>query len=522
MDVHRDIYTVKTILAHYSNNHYVKTVSDNLTNRLIIIADECHKFDYNKIKANGYRSFIYIIANVFQRCLEEKRDAQFFILVLKWVDWMADWMATWVVEQSAGGEFLSAESFLDQYYEEVRPQIRPIFADLINSFYTRSSNIMRYFGFIVAANELPWSKLARFLRDKKFRNETVYDSVTTLTPVMAKVLMKPLETKMFYFMNGLYMKCIFSDVKVLEFYVRTKPSFELKVHVRDEQLNVAIERAAAKVTSVRCKYYTSKCSPTSRNTLIMFVHGGGYVITRPEHVEIYTLRFMRHLNTAGMLSVDYTLAPAATVTQMLNELFAVYTWLTHDQDGVRNKIGFVPERIVLFGESAGASLIAGLLNMIGDLRAQYPDANVPLPHAMYCAYGPFTVVPLLYPSVVIATLDAFLSGNLLVGFTYAVCPKFSDNGQLNEKLVTEYKAHPYHTPLKYKHFDRLQDVKVFLLTSSCCPMLDYTLQYARMWTQPIEVHIADRQPHNFFLLVASSSARRETRIAIDKMQALIK
>lgn len=59
----------------------------------------------------------------------------------------------------------------------------------------------------------------------------------------------------------------------------------------------------------------------------------------------------------------------------------VYFWLTdeHNKLDVINQIGFVPERIVLFGDSAGGNQAMSLLMALNDVRQQFPNC------ILYCA-----------------------------------------------------------------------------------------------------------------------------------------
>lgn len=82
-------------------------------------------------------------------------------------------------------------------------------------------------------------------------------------------------------------------------------------------------------------------------TVVLFMHGGGYVACSPEtHASIVT-QLGRRLG-GKVLSVDYGLAPETRFPGQIEDCLAVYEWLV--EQGVK------PERIVFAGESAGGAL----------------------------------------------------------------------------------------------------------------------------------------------------------------------
>jgi acetyl esterase/lipase len=102
-------------------------------------------------------------------------------------------------------------------------------------------------------------------------------------------------------------------------------------------------------------------------TVVLFVHGGGYVACSPEtHTSVAT-QLGRRLH-ARVLSVDYRLAPEVRFPGQIDDCLTVYQWLLGR--------GTSPEHIVLAGESAGASLCVTTQLAA---RAQ----QMPLPAAAY-------------------------------------------------------------------------------------------------------------------------------------------
>jgi epsilon-lactone hydrolase len=104
------------------------------------------------------------------------------------------------------------------------------------------------------------------------------------------------------------------------------------------------------------------------NSVILYLHGGGYVIC--------SLQSHRHLVTeigracgTRTLAIDYRLAPEHPFPAPVEDTVAAYRFLL--DSGIR------PERIVLAGDSAGGGLVVGALLAIR-------EAGLPLPACGWC------------------------------------------------------------------------------------------------------------------------------------------
>jgi len=96
-------------------------------------------------------------------------------------------------------------------------------------------------------------------------------------------------------------------------------------------------------------------TPTKRNfnaPIIMYIHGGGYVIGSVEHVD-RTVRLLARDAGAIIVSVEYRLAPEHPYPAGLEDCKAAFDWLvTHAND----VFGADPARIAIGGDSAGGNL----------------------------------------------------------------------------------------------------------------------------------------------------------------------
>ncbi|WNG20375.1 alpha/beta hydrolase [Cystobacter fuscus] len=94
---------------------------------------------------------------------------------------------------------------------------------------------------------------------------------------------------------------------------------------------------------------------------LLWIHGGGYVIGRPEQDDVLCVEFARELGIL-VASVDYRLAPEHPFPAPLEDCYAALRWL-FAQAGV---LGVLSERIAIGGASAGGGLTAALAQLAHD------------------------------------------------------------------------------------------------------------------------------------------------------------
>lgn len=102
--------------------------------------------------------------------------------------------------------------------------------------------------------------------------------------------------------------------------------------------------------------------------VIMYVHGGGYVIGHIAGYREFGGRLSR-ATKARVLNVEYRLAPEHPHPAAVDDALTAYRWLLDD--------GIDPTRIAIAGDSAGGGLTVATL-----MAAR--DAGLPLPSAGVC------------------------------------------------------------------------------------------------------------------------------------------
>lgn len=101
--------------------------------------------------------------------------------------------------------------------------------------------------------------------------------------------------------------------------------------------------------------------------VIMYVHGGGYVIGSLKSHRAMVAELARAANCRA-LAVDYRLAPENVYPAAVDDAIAAYNWLRSS--------GYTPEKIVIAGDSAGGGLTVGTLVGLKDQGFPLPAAGV--------------------------------------------------------------------------------------------------------------------------------------------------
>jgi len=115
-------------------------------------------------------------------------------------------------------------------------------------------------------------------------------------------------------------------------------------------------------THVRLRIY--KLENTSALTpILLWMHGGGYVIGRPEQDDASCVQYVRDLGIT-VISVDYRCAPKHPFPAGLDDCYAALKWISsHAQE-----LNIDPDHIAVGGNSAGGGLAAALAQLALDRK----------------------------------------------------------------------------------------------------------------------------------------------------------
>ena len=119
-------------------------------------------------------------------------------------------------------------------------------------------------------------------------------------------------------------------------------------------------------TRIRLRIYAPKPAAGAAPVLL-WLHGGGYVMGRPEMDDRVCAEYVRQAGIA-VVSVDYRLAPKHPFPAALDDCTAALAWVV-SQAG---HLGIDATRIAIGGESAGGGLAAALVQRTYDRREITP------------------------------------------------------------------------------------------------------------------------------------------------------
>jgi len=139
-------------------------------------------------------------------------------------------------------------------------------------------------------------------------------------------------------------------------YDRAERVFPTPADVRIEQV-IAANRPAEWLTP----------TGVSADRVVLYLHGGGYVIGSPRSHRHLAAAIARAAGTRALL-LDYRLAPEHPFPAALEDAIAAYQWLLGQ--------GVAPRRIVLAGDSAGGGLTVATLLALRDRGLPQAAAGV--------------------------------------------------------------------------------------------------------------------------------------------------
>jgi len=119
-------------------------------------------------------------------------------------------------------------------------------------------------------------------------------------------------------------------------------------------------------TKIRLRIYKPKSSSTPTPVLI-WLHGGGYVMGKPEMDDLRCAQYVRELGIP-IVSVDYRYAPKHPFPIGLEDSYSALKWVeAHSQ-----QLGIDAKRIAIGGASAGGGLAAALIQLAYDRQEIKP------------------------------------------------------------------------------------------------------------------------------------------------------
>jgi len=214
-------------------------------------------------------------------------------------------------------------------------------------------------------------------------------------------------------------------------------------------------------------------NPTSEGTVLLYVHGGGFVASS---YSVDRLRLARWASSAGfaVAYLHYTLSPEARHPVALNQCVEAYCWL---------RARFA--RVVLFGDSAGGNLVAALV-------VRCVASGLPVPDALTMAFPALNLNEAPGPSRALHLNDPLVPVGLLTTVADAYFP---------ECLRGVPHDNPYVSPICASDDILRCFPPTYVVVGGLDPLLDDSIDFVtrlRRLQIPGSMKVYRSLPHGFF------------------------
>jgi acetyl esterase/lipase len=122
-----------------------------------------------------------------------------------------------------------------------------------------------------------------------------------------------------------------------------------------------------KKAQIRLRIYKPK-NLTASAPCILWIHGGGYIIGKPELNESLYFQMLQELGIV-IIAPAYRLAPEHPFPRPLDDCYETLRWMHTEA----KSLGIDTSRLAIGGESAGAGLAAALIQLVHDRKEFKPS-----------------------------------------------------------------------------------------------------------------------------------------------------
>lgn len=153
------------------------------------------------------------------------------------------------------------------------------------------------------------------------------------------------------------------NLPFIQWLISLMPAPKAPEDVSIENIKIDNRDGSAKI---RLRFYRPK-NPNSVTPVLVWMHGGGYIIGKPEIEDPICVQFVRELGIS-IVSVDYRLAPKHPFPAGLEDCYSALMWSQENSA----QLGFDVNRIGVGGTSAGGGLAAALAQLAYDRKEVTP------------------------------------------------------------------------------------------------------------------------------------------------------
>lgn len=273
--------------------------------------------------------------------------------------------------------------------------------------------------------------------------------------------------------------------------------------------------------SIDCMFVRKGAKETlgakSNYTLNLHLFGSGFVALTPDVHSIYLTDYITKTKVP-VLAPKYALAPERPFPYALQDCLDVYLYLMcgENDEELQKFLGYVPQKIILTGDSAGSNLALALPIAINDYnraRALRNEPPIPLPVALgvqyplskaiikpsysyfMCLYDPFMLFPLI-----LEFQAAYLAPELVADTEHRWYRPVKDlEATLKAHLLRlqAYQNNSYVSPFDYEHLSDLSGIPCFVQGSEFDSLMDDAVEVAKNWPGPTTLDIIPKTYHGF-------------------------
>ena len=191
------------------------------------------------------------------------------------------------------------------------------------------------------------------------------------------------------------------------------------------------------------------------NTIMITVHGGGFIASSTLFHERYLRKWAKILNIP-IFGMNYSLAPKYPYPEALNDIYQAYMWILKH---AKKELNMDIKHIIISGDSAGGNLVLGLNNLLIVMKEYEKEIgkNIILPELVLTQY------PVTYVSLKTYSNSFILS-------LYANILNINSMKYIYDQYVGQYEIEdedPFLNPAKINKFilDRMKNkIRIFFGT----------------------------------------------------------
>lgn len=498
-----------------------------------------HEYDFRDVPCNGFRSFVKVV-NLFLSALAEACGQP-----LRNQDLITDFSSVSellclngdaaILIRKKGHRFPLQCTDLDceiltkftliepRHLEPIYGRIGPFF--LLPEIQKQTIQTLTAVHLMIA----PALEKAYMLFSPKYRYK--YQATHALTAAMDYLNSM---RKMDQFPINLILRTLIRPVGCSARYVSVpRHHNEWNIRIPDLKSPAVIERTHDHVEKppLDCLLILPKSGPENRSkSLIIHLPSGGMILSL---VNIYTTFMSKVSSSLGVrvLVLKYSLAPENRYPVAVQEVLDLYAFLTSGDALVSDMLGFLPENILISGDSAGGHLATISLLALNEIRRM--GGHVRMPKALALQYPAMTIGFVASPSMIMNGLDILTTiGELRFAIAaYAETdPPFDLTVPLGDpskgvsmdetmKRFNDRLRDPLYTPLIYQHFSDFKKIPLTVLVCEMDCVVDHGIDIAKKWQGPVTLDAAWGLPHGFPIGEDTKSVVHGTELIIKRLAA---